>query len=192
MNLGCTGWVLAGYFVHFLAMYLQCSSPGHHPLPPVRAYVAAFRTLLVFSPVVSDEIAREGNDTTGIGSFLEAARSSTRRSHSTAVKDLIGNWHHFNPALMRMKDSHRGWEHEECARLLSPPFIEWNEAQVIPSSFHPPSNTFVVINRTYLTRSNVRNSSSVQAISRGSPGRGKRRTTTIQLLGFCVTPSCLL
>ena len=35
MNLGCTGWVLAGYFVHFLVMYLQCSSPGHHPLPPV-------------------------------------------------------------------------------------------------------------------------------------------------------------
>ena len=35
MNLGCTGWVLAGYFVHFLAMYLQCSSLGYHPLPPV-------------------------------------------------------------------------------------------------------------------------------------------------------------
>ena len=35
MNLGCTRWVLTGYFVHFLAIYLQCSSPGHHPLPPV-------------------------------------------------------------------------------------------------------------------------------------------------------------
>ena len=35
MNLGCTRWVLAWYFVHFLAIYLQCSSPGHHPLPPV-------------------------------------------------------------------------------------------------------------------------------------------------------------
>ena len=38
MNLGCTGLVLAGYFVHFLAMYLQCSSPGHHPLSPVQAH----------------------------------------------------------------------------------------------------------------------------------------------------------
>ena len=35
MNLGYTGWVLAWYFVHFLVMYLQCTGPGHHPLPPV-------------------------------------------------------------------------------------------------------------------------------------------------------------
>ena len=35
MNLGYAGWVLAWYFVHFLVMYLQCTGPGHHPLPPV-------------------------------------------------------------------------------------------------------------------------------------------------------------
>ena len=27
--------VYSGYFVHVLAMYLQCTSPVHHPLPPV-------------------------------------------------------------------------------------------------------------------------------------------------------------
>jgi len=29
--------VYCGYFVHVLAVYLQCTSPVHHPLPPVYA-----------------------------------------------------------------------------------------------------------------------------------------------------------
>jgi len=35
MYLRYTGWVWGGFFIHFLAMYLQCPSPVHHPLPPV-------------------------------------------------------------------------------------------------------------------------------------------------------------
>jgi len=37
MCLQCTGWVFGGYFIHFLAMYLQCTCWVHRPLPPVRA-----------------------------------------------------------------------------------------------------------------------------------------------------------
>jgi hypothetical protein len=35
MYLWCTALVFGRFFVHFLAMYLQCSCLGHHPLPPV-------------------------------------------------------------------------------------------------------------------------------------------------------------
>ena len=35
MYLQCTGQVYGGYIIHFLAMYLQCIGPVHHPLPPV-------------------------------------------------------------------------------------------------------------------------------------------------------------
>ena len=35
MGFWCTGWVFGGYFVHFLAMSLQCTWWEHHPLPPV-------------------------------------------------------------------------------------------------------------------------------------------------------------
>jgi len=35
MNLQCTRWVFAWYFVHVLVMDLWCTSTGHHPLPPV-------------------------------------------------------------------------------------------------------------------------------------------------------------
>ena len=35
INLGYAGWVLAWYFVHFLVLYLWCTAPRHHPLPPV-------------------------------------------------------------------------------------------------------------------------------------------------------------
>ena len=38
MYLRCTEWVNAGYIVHFLAMYLRCTSSVHHPLPPVTIY----------------------------------------------------------------------------------------------------------------------------------------------------------
>ena len=34
MCLQCTGWVFGGYFIHFLAMYLQCTCWVHRPLPP--------------------------------------------------------------------------------------------------------------------------------------------------------------
>ena len=36
MSLKYSGWVLAKCFVYFLAMYLQCTGSGHHPLPPVQ------------------------------------------------------------------------------------------------------------------------------------------------------------
>ena len=32
--------VYGGYFVHVLAVYLQCTSPVHHPLPPVGGMAA--------------------------------------------------------------------------------------------------------------------------------------------------------
>jgi hypothetical protein len=35
MSLEYSRWVLAKFFVHFLAMYLRCTGSGHHPLPPV-------------------------------------------------------------------------------------------------------------------------------------------------------------
>ena len=35
MYLWCTGWEYAWYFVHFLVMYLRCTSSGHQPLSPV-------------------------------------------------------------------------------------------------------------------------------------------------------------
>ena len=35
MCLQCTRWVFGGYFIHFLAMYLQCTCQVHQPLPPV-------------------------------------------------------------------------------------------------------------------------------------------------------------
>ena len=44
MNLGYAGWVLDWYFVHFLVMYLQCTGPGHHPLPPVWAATVVDKT----------------------------------------------------------------------------------------------------------------------------------------------------
>src|SRR6267154_2580665 len=38
MNWGCVRWVHPWYFVHFLAMYLQCTSSGHHPSSPVSTW----------------------------------------------------------------------------------------------------------------------------------------------------------
>jgi hypothetical protein len=49
MSLKYSGWVLAKFFVHFLAMYLQCTGSGHHPLP----LVIAARALLKQSVVAS-------------------------------------------------------------------------------------------------------------------------------------------
>ena len=49
MSLKYSGWVLAKFFVHFLAMYLQCTGSGHHPLPPVisNLSVSVFRSISV-------------------------------------------------------------------------------------------------------------------------------------------------
>jgi hypothetical protein len=35
MSLEYSRWLFGEFFVHFLAMYLQCTGSGHHPLPPV-------------------------------------------------------------------------------------------------------------------------------------------------------------
>lgn len=138
-----------------------------------------------------DEVTRVGNTTAKTSSLLEVARSATRRSHASAVKDSIGNWHSFSPGLSKKKDEPRGWGHDECARLLCPPSIEWNEMWVISSSLHPPSYPSVGTNRTYRIPLDVRNSNSVQTISRGSSGREKQWTIKTQPPGFCVTRSCL-
>ena len=92
----------------------------------------SFRTLIAFSPVVGAEIARANGNVSKIGTLLETARGDTRRSHASAVKDAIGNWHTFSPGLSRKKGAPWGWDHSECARLLCPPSIEWNEEQVVP------------------------------------------------------------
>ena len=92
-----------------------------------RAYVNSFQKLLAFSSTMKDEITREGSDRTKTVSLLEAAQSDTRRSQAGAVKKSIGDWHSFSPGLSKSKDAPRGWDHDECARLLCPPPIEWNE-----------------------------------------------------------------
>jgi len=39
MYLGWTGWVYPRYFVHFLVMYLQCTSLVNWPFPPVSTLI---------------------------------------------------------------------------------------------------------------------------------------------------------
>ena len=92
-----------------------------------QAYINSFRNLLTFSPVVKTKLATEGSDKEKIGTLLDTARSSTRRSNASSIKDAIGNWHDFSPGLSKKKDSTRGWDHDECARLLCPPTITWND-----------------------------------------------------------------
>ena len=90
-------------------------------------YADSFHNLLTFSSTVKAELAREGSDKEKVGSLLDAARSDTRRSHSSAVKRSVGDWHNFSPGLSKKDSSPQGWDHDECARLLCPPSIEWNE-----------------------------------------------------------------
>jgi len=93
-----------------------------------RPYVESFHKLMAFSSAVKDEVTRrEASNATNVGILLEAARGDTRRSHASAVKDSIGNWHAFNPGLTKKKDALWGFDHIECARLLCPPTTEWNE-----------------------------------------------------------------
>ena len=86
MNLGCTGWVLAGYFVHFLVMYLQCSSLGHHLLPPVTASTddvedvdgdIAVSQSTDMASQVSEDLHNSG------------ARSTSSRQAQVTVTDLV-------------------------------------------------------------------------------------------------------
>jgi len=90
-------------------------------------YVNSFRKLVAFSPVVQNEIARGATNAARIGTLLAVARADTLRSHASAVKGAIGNWHDFSPGLSKKKDNPSGWDHKECARLLCPPSIEWND-----------------------------------------------------------------
>jgi len=92
-----------------------------------KPYVNSFRNLLMFSPIVKAQLADSPSDKGKIRSLLDAARDSTRRSHASAVKTSIGDWHEFSPGLSRKPSSPIGWEHDECARLLCPPTIEWND-----------------------------------------------------------------
>src|ERR1700742_1720280 len=63
MYLGCTGWVHPWYFIHFLAMYLQCTSLVHWPLPPVRPVLRRRRNLsrpeVAVGKVKTDEADKE-------------------------------------------------------------------------------------------------------------------------------------
>jgi hypothetical protein len=98
-----------------------------HTIYSDKIYVIGFRNLLIFSSVVKTELATEGADTMNIGSLLDAARSDTRRSHANNIKKAIGDWHSFSPGPSKQATSPWGWDHAECARLLCPPTIEWNE-----------------------------------------------------------------
>ena len=62
MNLGCTGWVFAGHFVHFLAMYLQCSGPGYHPLSPVSLWAEIDVLKQALYSGVDSQIKQQGVD----------------------------------------------------------------------------------------------------------------------------------
>jgi len=93
--------------------------------------VIRFRELLVFSLIVRTQLAKESSDTAKIASLLDAARSDTRRSHASSVRKAIGDWHSFSPRLSKKPTAPRGWDHAECARLLCPPTIEWNEEYVV-------------------------------------------------------------
>ena len=112
------------------AGYVLPASQPHLNLTLVnreRTYVESFQNLLAFSSVVKDEISGGDNGSTKIGSLLEAARGDTRRTHSGSVKKSIGDWHSFSPGLSKQKEMPRGWDHDECGRLLCPPSIEWND-----------------------------------------------------------------
>jgi len=65
-------------------------------------------------------------------SLMEEARNDTRRSHSNSVKKAlaIGDWHDFSPGPSKKPPSPWGWDHNQCARMLCPPTIEWNETHV--------------------------------------------------------------
>jgi len=113
-----------------------CSKSHYHNLiahAPDRdkINVIRFRELLAFLSIVRTELAKESSDTAKIASLLDAARSDTRRSHANSVKKSIGDWHSFNPGLSKKPTAPWGWDHKECARLLCPLTIEWNEAYVI-------------------------------------------------------------
>jgi len=50
MCLQCTEWVFGGHFIHFLAMYLQCTCWVHRPLPPVIGGIQEPRLINSVSP----------------------------------------------------------------------------------------------------------------------------------------------
>jgi hypothetical protein len=93
-----------------------------------KTYVTCFRALVAFSPTARTELAKEDCDIENVASLLDSARGDTRRSHASSVKKAIGDWHTFNPGYSKKPGSCWGWDHDECARLLCPPDIEWNEA----------------------------------------------------------------
>jgi len=162
-----------------------------HMLDRDQTYANCFRNLLVFSSTVKAELAREGSNTAKIASLLEEARSSTKRSHANSVKKAIGDWHTFSPGPSKKPSSPWGWNHEECARMLCPPTIEWNETRVVFIVPHiPSSHVATEPSRTSVIQSNVRNSSLPQTTSHDSSGTEKHWMTPTQLLGFCVTQSC--
>ena len=126
--------------------------PATHKIGRDQPYVKSFRTLLAFSSTVKAELAKEDRDLTNVASLLEMARSDTRRSHANAVKKAVGDWHTFSPSYSKKPFSPWGWDHNECARLLCPPDIEWNETYVV---FLPSRLYFYVVaatNRTSVTR----------------------------------------
>jgi len=112
-------------------VFLIFNSAASHTADRDKTYVNSFRSLVTFSPTVRTELAREGSDAANITSLLDTARNDTRRSHASSVKKAIGDWHSFSPGPSKNPSSVWGWDHDECARLLCPPTIEWNEVYVI-------------------------------------------------------------
>ena len=85
----CTKWVHRDYFVHFLTMYLQCSSLGHQILPPVRTRSITFQSCPKTTTTTSVTRYTNARDTNP--SYQKSApktpprRSRTRRAARTSA-----------------------------------------------------------------------------------------------------------
>ena len=83
MYLRCTKQVNAGYIVHFLAMYLRCTSSVHHPLPPVQEVPS-----VLDEPIV---LHRQGDGPAPIGPSPLLYGSSSASSSSSGLNTLVKN-----------------------------------------------------------------------------------------------------
>jgi hypothetical protein len=115
MSLKYSGWVLAKFFVHFLAMYLQCTGSGHHPLPPVLSRliisiprVLSSRRLLPLSPCLSRSLPLS------CWILAPATRTTLPRSYLSHRWLLLGRLH----LLHRLPISFRLFVSTRCSLSL--------------------------------------------------------------------------
>ena len=81
MFLQCAEWVHCRYFVHVLAVYLQCSSSGHQLMPPVLLlHVRPSRAVQTFTQ--STKLIRNTQpDTLSLGSQVWTAPTMDSNNH---------------------------------------------------------------------------------------------------------------